>query len=155
MKELRISQSDLNTRRMLDLMAVSSIQGGGIPLYLHVISRILRDMRIAQQQTNSAFDYKAFKTAISKESLTEGQLLPLQQRLETLESFMVTEQTLARGSASRSKVKPKEQGNTSAQGVEWDLLVSFFYAVIEDVTNYENLGWRTHDCRSLMSLCHG
>ncbi|KAG4267591.1 hypothetical protein FPRO04_12746 [Fusarium proliferatum] len=121
-KELRISQSDLNTRRMLDLMAVSSIQGGGIPLYLHVVSRILRDMRIAQQQTNSAFDYKAFKTAISKESLTEGQLLPLQQRLETLESFMVTEQTFARGSASRSKVKPKEKGKTAAQGVEWDLL---------------------------------
>ncbi|KAG8664849.1 hypothetical protein FPOAC2_10321 [Fusarium poae] len=121
-KELRISQSDLNTRRMLDLMAVSSIQGSGIPLYLHVVSRILRDMRIAQQQTNSAFDYKAFKTAISKESLTEGQLLPLQQRLETLESFMVTEQTFVGGSASRSKVKPKEKANTSAQGVEWDLL---------------------------------
>lgn len=136
-------------------MAVSSIQGGGIPLYLHVVSRILRDMRIAQQQTNSAFDYKAFKTAISKESLTEGQLLPLQQRLETLESFMVTEQTLAGGSASRSKVKPKEKGNTSAQGVEWDLLVSSFYAVTEDFTNSKNLGWRTHDCRSLMSLCHG
>ncbi|RKL28132.1 hypothetical protein BFJ72_g12592 [Fusarium proliferatum] len=79
-------------------------------------------MRIAQQQTNSAFDYKAFKTAISKESLTEGQLLPLQQRLETLESFMVTEQTFVGGSASRSKVKPKKKANTSAQGVEWDLL---------------------------------
>lgn len=136
-------------------MAVSSIQGGGIPLYLHVVSRILRDMRIAQQQTNSAFDYKAFKTAISKESLTEGQLLPLQQRLETLESFMVTEQTFVGGSASRSKVKPKKKANTSAQGVEWDLLVSFSYAVTEDVTNDRNLGWRTHDCRSVLSLCHG
>ncbi|KAG8664538.1 uncharacterized protein FPOAC1_013319 [Fusarium poae] len=85
-KELRISQSDLNTRRMLDLMAISSIKGGGMPLYLHVVSRILRDMRIAQQQTNSAFNYKAFKTAISTEPLTEGQLLPLQQRLETLKA---------------------------------------------------------------------
>ncbi|KAG8664114.1 hypothetical protein FPOAC2_10346 [Fusarium poae] len=103
---------------MLDLMAISSIKGGGMPLYLHVVSRILRDMRIAQQQTNSAFNYKAFKTAISTEPLTEGQLLPLQQRLETLESFMVAEQTCANGSASRSK----EKGSTSTQGIKWDLL---------------------------------
>ncbi|KAF4499430.1 hypothetical protein FAGAP_4388 [Fusarium agapanthi] len=91
-------------------------------LVFHYDTRILRDMRIAQQQTNSAFDYKAFKTAISKKSLTEGQLLPLQQRLETLESFMVTEQTFAKGSASRLKAQPKGKGNTSTPGVEWDLL---------------------------------
>ncbi|KAM0348447.1 hypothetical protein ACHAP4_010962 [Fusarium culmorum] len=121
-EELRINQSDLNTRRMLDLMAVSSIQGGGMPLYLHVVGRILRDMRIAQQQTHSAFDYEAFKTAIAAESLTEGQLLPLQQRLENLESFMVTEQTCTNGPASKPKKKSKEKGNTSAQGVKWDLL---------------------------------
>ncbi|KAF5570113.1 P-loop containing protein [Fusarium pseudoanthophilum] len=111
-----------NVAAPVNLMAVSSIQGGGLPLYLHVVSRILRDMRIAQQQTNSAFDYKAFKTAIGKESLTEGQLLPLQQRLQTLESFMVTEQTLANGPASRLKAKPTGKGNTPAQGVKWDLI---------------------------------
>ncbi|KAM0232474.1 hypothetical protein ACHAP5_010727 [Fusarium lateritium] len=116
-KELRINQSDLNTRRMLDLMAVSSIQGGGMPLYLHVISRILRDMRITQQQNDSVFDYKAFKKAINNEHLTEGQLVPLQQRLETLESFMVESQTLMNNPSAKSKKKASH----STQGESWEL----------------------------------
>ncbi|KAH7261681.1 hypothetical protein BKA59DRAFT_447931 [Fusarium tricinctum] len=120
-KELRINQSDLNTRRMLDLMAVSSIQGGGMPLYLHVISRILRDMRITQQQTDSAFDYKAFKAAIDRESLTEGQLVPLQQRLETLESFMVRSQTVKDNPSGKSKDKSKKKINSGMQGESWEL----------------------------------
>ncbi|KAG8677801.1 hypothetical protein FPOAC2_03941 [Fusarium poae] len=105
---LRINQSDLNTQRMLDLMAVSSVKGGGLPLYLHVISRILRDMRIQQQSTNSAFNYTMFKTLVSREDLKEGQMVPLQQRLETLESFMVPAQT-------NSKFR------TAGQGINWQL----------------------------------
>jgi hypothetical protein len=97
-------------------MAVSSIQGGGMPLYLHVVSRILRDMRITQQQTDSAFDYKAFKQAIDRESLTDGQLVPLQQRLETLESFMVRSQTLMDNSSSKSKHKSKKKVDNSMEG---------------------------------------
>ncbi|KAG3194753.1 hypothetical protein PC129_g24897, partial [Phytophthora cactorum] len=79
---------------MLDLMAVSSIQGSGMPLYLHVVSRILREQRILQQRNGTAFDYAAFKLALENESLTEGQLAPLKQRLDTLESFMVEAQTM-------------------------------------------------------------
>lgn len=89
MEELRINQTDLNTKRMLDLMAVSSIQGGSMPLYLHVVSRILRDLRIQQQTYSHGFNYAAFKKAIDAETLTEAQMSPLQQRLTTLESFMV------------------------------------------------------------------
>jgi hypothetical protein len=126
-KELRINQSDLNTRRMLDLMAVSSIQGGGIPLYLHVVSRILRDMRITQQQTDSAFDYKAFKMAIDRESLTEGQLVPLQQRLETLESFMVKSQTMLDNFSGKSKEKYKKKDKSAMLGENWELHVSMLY----------------------------
>ncbi|KAH6968044.1 hypothetical protein DER45DRAFT_283 [Fusarium avenaceum] len=120
-KELRINQSDLNTRRMLDLMAVSSIQGGGMPLYLHVVSRILRDMRITQQKTDSEFDYKAFKKAIDRESLTEGQLVPLQQRLETLESFMVRSQTVMESLSGKSKEKSKKKTEKTMQGENWEL----------------------------------
>lgn len=112
-EELRINQSDLNTRRMLDLMAVSSIQGGGLPLYLHVISRILREMRITQQKSGSKFHYATFKKLVSREDLKEGQMVPLQQRLETLESFMVPAQTSGKASAS------------SKQGIQWNLKVSF------------------------------
>ncbi|KAF5679595.1 P-loop containing protein [Fusarium heterosporum] len=120
-EELRINQSDLNTRRMLDLMAISSIQGGGMPLYLHVVSRILRDMRIAQQHADCEFDYSSFKRAIGRESLTEGQLLPLQQRLETLESFMVKEQTLQNGASSKGKVASKKKAKVANQGIRWNL----------------------------------
>lgn len=85
---LQISQADLNTQRMLDLMAVGE---GTIPLYMHVIQRILRDMRIAQQQGDAIlpFNYAKFKRKIEHEPLTPAQLAPLSQRLETLESFMV------------------------------------------------------------------
>lgn len=76
---------------MLDLMAVSSLQGGGMPLYFHVVTRILKEMRIKQQQTGGHFDYGTFKRALATEGLTGGQLGPLGQRLETLESFMAQE----------------------------------------------------------------
>ncbi|KND89580.1 hypothetical protein TOPH_05597 [Tolypocladium ophioglossoides CBS 100239] len=89
-EELRFDESHLNTSRMMDLMAVS-VQGG-MPLYLHVVNRILRELRISQQKNGGLFNYAAFKRALDLEDLTPGQKGPLQQRLETLESFMVKEQ---------------------------------------------------------------
>ncbi|KAF4475547.1 hypothetical protein CGGC5_v015985 [Colletotrichum fructicola Nara gc5] len=85
-KPLNISSSDLNTSRMLGLMA---FQEGSKPLYLQVVQRILRDIRLEQQEKGSQFDYAKFKTALAREKFSEGQQGPLQQRLETLESFMV------------------------------------------------------------------
>ncbi|RGP69695.1 p-loop containing nucleoside triphosphate hydrolase [Fusarium sporotrichioides] len=70
---LQINQADLNTQRMLDLMAISSIKGGGLPLYLHIVSRILRDMRIKQQRTGATFDYAAFKAQVEQQDLSEAQ----------------------------------------------------------------------------------
>ncbi|KAK7432199.1 hypothetical protein QQZ08_001144 [Neonectria magnoliae] len=113
-EELRINQSDLNTQRMLDLMAVSSIQGSGMPLYLHVVSRILREQRILQQRVGTAFDYAAFKRALENESLTEGQLAPLKQRLDTLESFMVEKQTMTMVRKSTANMK-----NSPSDGNSW------------------------------------
>ncbi|CEI67738.1 hypothetical protein FVEN_g9546 [Fusarium venenatum] len=107
-ERLRINQADLNTQRMLDLMAVSSVKGGSLPLYLHVVSRILRDMRIKQQSNNSTFDYTDFKALVSREDLKEGQMVPLQQRLETLESFMVPAQT-------------STKFRSAGQGISWAL----------------------------------
>jgi hypothetical protein len=113
---LRINQSDLNTKRMMDLMAVSSIQGGGMPLYLHVVQRILRDLRIEQQENNTTFDYREFKKRLMDETLAIGQLQPLQQRLETLESFMVKEQVVQ----ASNKKKRQSQG----RGINWEPKVS-------------------------------
>ncbi|KAI5921244.1 hypothetical protein F4810DRAFT_372079 [Camillea tinctor] len=93
-QKLQLSSSDLNTQRMLDLMAVGD---GNMPLYLHVLQRILREMRIEQQQQTdwqgASFKYGEFKRRLLDEKLTGQQMSPLQQRLDTLESFMVKEHT--------------------------------------------------------------
>jgi hypothetical protein len=91
---LRINESDLNTERMNVLMGVNKLQGSGgaAPLYMSVIERILRELREEQQETGLPFNYRAFKAKVSQAALTDAQLAPLQQRLETLESFMVERQ---------------------------------------------------------------
>ncbi|RCI08864.1 hypothetical protein L249_4989 [Ophiocordyceps polyrhachis-furcata BCC 54312] len=120
---LQLDERDLNTKRMLDLMAVSSstqagsaAAGGGMPLYLHVVTRILRDLRLEQQLTGGGFDYAKFKSAIANEAMTPGQMAPLQQRLDTLQSFMVKEQV------TKQKTKKKTTTTTTTtmkRGISW------------------------------------
>jgi hypothetical protein len=59
-----------------------------IPLYVHTIYRILREMRIRQQALGGSFDYCEFKRELMDSGLSPTQLGPLNQRLDTLESFM-------------------------------------------------------------------
>lgn len=101
----------------MDLMAVSSIQGG-MPLYLHVAQRILRELRTEEQSLGTTFNYREFKRRLMDETLAVGQLQPLTQRLETLESFMVKEQVV-----NISKKKTLQiQGN----GNNWESKASHF-----------------------------
>lgn len=78
-------------------MGVNKLQGNGgsLPLYMSVIERILRELREEQQDTGLPFHYRAFKARVKEAALTDAQLAPLQQRLETLESFMVERQAKA------------------------------------------------------------
>ncbi|KAK3898235.1 hypothetical protein C8A05DRAFT_47385 [Staphylotrichum tortipilum] len=118
-EELRLKEADLNTRRMLDLMAVTT--GGTLPLYLHVAQRILRDLRVEQQKTGGGFSYTAFKRCLAQENLTEMQLAPLKQRLETLESFMVEHQAKAYnmfGAVPATAFKSKI--SATAGGTSWE-----------------------------------
>ena len=120
MDELRLSQSDLNTKRMLDLMAVASV--AKMPLYLHVASRILRDMRVEQQRTNSGFNYSTFKMRLEAENLTKEQLAPLKQRLDTLESFMVEDHAKVYdmfGRDNKGKKPKKERKPDRNAGTSW------------------------------------
>lgn len=107
-------------------MAASSIQGSGLPLYLHIVSRILRELRILQQKNDTPFDYGAFKSALEKARLTKSQSRPLQQRLETFESFMVLRQTKANGpaTANRPRAKTQDMGQSSRTGNSWKPVVS-------------------------------
>ena len=87
---------------MLDLMAVNR-DGGPMPLYLHAVYRILREMRIEQQEMGTAFRYANFKERVSQTEMTPAQLSPLTQRLETLESFMPNTQTGVTSKRQKSK----------------------------------------------------
>jgi hypothetical protein len=104
---LKINQNDLNTKRMLDLMAVNQ-DDGRMPLYLHEITRMLREMRVRQQQNNGSFNYAEFKQLIALSPMTPAQQAPLTQRLDTLESFMPKAQTQV--TAFKAKIA-KESGN--------------------------------------------
>ncbi|KAL5326655.1 hypothetical protein ACEPPN_004343 [Leptodophora sp. 'Broadleaf-Isolate-01'] len=99
---LKINQNDLNTKRMLDLMAVNT-EDGKMPLYLHEITRILRDMRVLQQQTNGSFNYAEFKRQVSLSPMTPAQQAPLTQRLDTLESFMPKSQTEVNNNQTKNR----------------------------------------------------
>lgn len=84
---LQIDSHALNTKRVLDLMAVKP-EEGSVPLYIHTVNRILREMRMSQQAAGTRFDYQTFKKEILAAELSPAQLAPLSQRLAMLESFM-------------------------------------------------------------------
>lgn len=95
----------------MGLMGVDD--SNSIPLYLHVVQRILRDLRLDQQALASAdgrssqpFQYRKFKAMMEREQLTPAQAAPLKQRLDTLESFMVSKQAY-----SHSFFTSKAKGN--------------------------------------------
>lgn len=110
---LQIDQKDLNTKRMMDLMALGQ-EGGSVPLYMHTIKRILRDMRILQQEAGTGFDYKDFKQRVLGSGLTPAQLEPLKQRLDMLESFMPHAQT---------KKANQSKGSFGPSGSSWESMV--------------------------------
>ncbi|KAE8354744.1 hypothetical protein BDV28DRAFT_130420 [Aspergillus coremiiformis] len=106
---LQLDQTNLNTKRMMDLMAVGQVNGD-VPLYIHTVNRILRELRIEQQGKGTGFDYQTFKTRVMYSDLKPGQLAPLKQRLETLESFMPKAQVMR--SWTLSSQPSKSTGST-------------------------------------------
>jgi hypothetical protein len=75
----------LNTERIKRLMAVGN--GKEMPLYMHTIVKILRDMAMASSG-EAQFNWTEFRAALDREDLVLGQALPLQLRLDLVESFM-------------------------------------------------------------------
>jgi hypothetical protein len=75
---------------------------GSVPLYVHTVNRILREMRMSQQATGTRFDYQAFKKEILAADLSPAQLAPLSQRLAMLESFMPQTGDRAKGKHGKS-----------------------------------------------------
>ncbi len=106
---------------MLDLMAVNQ-DDTATPLYIHIVHRILREMRIKQQNTGSSFNYGLFKSKVAEADLTPAQLAPLSQRLSVLESFMPLKSKNAKG---------------ADLGTEWSNEVSDFSRIREQWNNVE------------------
>ncbi|KAJ5548447.1 hypothetical protein N7513_005681 [Penicillium frequentans] len=108
---LQIDQANLNTKRMMDLMAVGN-DNGAMPLYMHTVQRVLREMRELQQSTGSQFDYANFRRQILDSGLLPSQLEPLKQRLHTLESFMPLQQVNLGNTFSTKKSNSKVTGSS-------------------------------------------
>ncbi|KAI0161503.1 hypothetical protein GGR57DRAFT_490152 [Xylariaceae sp. FL1272] len=102
-EELRLNEADLNTKRMMELMAVGT---RSMPLYMHVVQRILRDLRLDQQEKGTPFSYHEFRERIMSEDWRTEQLAPLLQRLETLESFLPRRRKLARNASKLGPSSP-------------------------------------------------
>ena len=139
---LQIKESDLNTKRMIDMMAVNDSEN--VPLYVHTIYRILREMRVVQQEVGGRFNYCEFKRQVMDSGLSPAQLGPLNQRLETLESFMPRAQVNYQNKKQKGKASTvKESG--------WDSKVC---GLMRLRTLAKFPAWLPHDCRPFLPLCN-
>lgn len=135
---------------MLDLMAVNP-DNGPMPLYLHAINTILRKMRLDDQKNGGSapFNYKEFKRLVDDCKMTPAQLMPLQQRLDTLESFMHLEKPKVPNGKSKEK-----QYQKALDGNDWTLKVRFDMDFGSSHSLLTNIVWDLDNCRSLMSVRH-
>lgn len=76
-------------------MSINPQGADGRRLYIQVIYKVLREMRIDEQHKGDGFNYSLFKKMMDVESLSRDQLGPLKQRLDVLESFMNKEHAKA------------------------------------------------------------
>lgn len=91
---------------MMDLMSVNVQGADGTRLYVQVIYKVLREMRLSEQHSGGSFNYSLFKKKMDEEMLTKGQLGPLKQRLDVLESFMNESHAKAYNMASIQRIQP-------------------------------------------------
>jgi hypothetical protein len=72
-------------------------------------------MRLLQQTKNTGFNYAEFKRLVSLCDMTREQLMPLHQRLDTLESFMPNSQRSANAQPKKGKGNDFSGSNWSVQ----------------------------------------
>lgn len=85
----KLRPSDLNVGSMLSLMLVD--QSASTPLYIGQVTKILREMA---STSSAGFNYIEFKRRLEASKLSRAQQVPLQQRLELLESFIVADDSI-------------------------------------------------------------
>ena len=85
----KLRPRDLNVNSILNMMSVDQSQSA--PLYIGQITRILRELA---SSSPDGFDYSEFKRRLDKSPLTRSQQGPLRQRLDLLESFLITDDSV-------------------------------------------------------------
>ena len=79
----KIQPNHLNISMMLSLMSIS--QGGGMPLYMAQVTRVLREMAM---ESGGYFDYCDFRSRLKSLKLDRSQTPFLHQRLDLLDSYL-------------------------------------------------------------------
>ncbi|KAK5943996.1 hypothetical protein PMZ80_003277 [Knufia obscura] len=87
---LYLRQNQLSADIIMTLMAVQDT-GVAAPLYISATLQLLRDMAL-HNQNRPGFDYKDFMNRLDQLTLTEGQIAPLQLRLNLLNSMLLDEE---------------------------------------------------------------
>ena len=82
---LKFLPSQLSIDSILALMSVS--EQNATPLYVSVISRMLREMAI-KRKGKSGIDYKLFRNQVDKYPFTDGQRQMIDMRLQMLDEFV-------------------------------------------------------------------
>ncbi|CAG8977466.1 hypothetical protein HYALB_00011815, partial [Hymenoscyphus albidus] len=82
-RPFKLKPRDLNISNMLTLMCIDQSQGP--PLYIGIITKILRQMAT---ELAGGFTYVEFRRRINAAGLDQKQMVFLEQRLDLLESFM-------------------------------------------------------------------
>ncbi|OCH86212.1 hypothetical protein OBBRIDRAFT_738413 [Obba rivulosa] len=80
---LLFSESELDAQAFLSMMAVGTSDSASVPLYMHIILSILREL-------GENYSYQSFMTKLDakKRTFNPQQLTGLEQRLALLESFL-------------------------------------------------------------------
>ncbi|KAJ5727247.1 hypothetical protein N7493_005067 [Penicillium malachiteum] len=94
-----LPKKDLNIGMMKTLMGMNDKMSQ--PLYMDVVMKILRDMAIANQG-RTTFDYQLFRKLIDQQEWTKGQEVPLQMRLNVLDSFLEKKTTGKRSASAQN-----------------------------------------------------
>ncbi|KAF8539146.1 hypothetical protein BDD12DRAFT_839363 [Trichophaea hybrida] len=82
-RKLKLLAKDLHVSSLLTLMSCD--RKASAPLYMGQVTKVLRDMAEA---ATAGFDYIDFKARLQALDLTRDQRMPLDQRLDLLESFL-------------------------------------------------------------------
>jgi len=109
----------LNTERIKRLMAVGN--GKEMPLYMHTIVKILRDMAMASSG-EAHFNWTEFRAALDREDLAVGQALPLLLRLDLVESFMKRQPPSQKSQST--KAQPQKGKDKKAQSLKSQFVIN-------------------------------